>query len=44
MSLTTRMDILDLVITCLKEHEKELDDLINRLTKAVNISERLALR
>jgi len=44
MSLTTRMDILDLVITCLKEHEKEIDNLTDRLEKAVAMVERIPLR
>lgn len=44
MDLTTKMDVLDLVITCLKEHEKEIDNLTDRLEKAVRIAERQAMR
>lgn len=44
MGLTTKMDVLDLVITCLKEHEKEIDYLIDRLEKAVSVAERQAMR
>jgi len=44
MDLTTKMDVLDLLITCLKEHEKELDNLTDRLEKATNIIERQAMR
>lgn len=44
MDLTTKMDILDLVITCLKEHEKEVDNLVDRLEKAVSMAERLSMR
>lgn len=44
MSLTTRMDVLDLVITCLKEHEKEIDYLTDRLEKAAAMIERIPLR
>ena len=44
MDLTTRMDVLDLVIRCLEEHEKELDNLADRLDKAVSVAERQAMR
>ena len=44
MSLITKMDVLDLVITCLQEHEKEVDNLIDRLKKAVSMAERLSMR
>ncbi len=44
MSLTTKMDVLDLVIRCLEEHEKALDDLVDRLEKAVSVAERRAMR
>lgn len=35
------MDVLDLVIRCLEEHEKAIDSLIYRLEKAVTTAERL---
>lgn len=44
MSFTQKVDVLDLIIRTLKEHEKELDGLTDRLDKAVSIIERLALR
>ena len=31
MTYLDKLDMLDLLITALKEHEKKLDDLINRL-------------
>ena len=42
MDLTTKMDVLDMVITCLQEHEKTVDNLIDRLEKAVRVIERRA--
>lgn len=44
MDLTEKVDVLDLIINVLKEHEKELDDKIDRLEKAVSILERQAMR
>jgi len=38
------MDILDLVIQCLQEHEKELDNLTDRLEKAAAMIEKIPLR
>lgn len=35
MGYTEKIDALDMVIDCLKEHEKDLDGLIDRLEKAV---------
>ena len=31
MSLTEKIDVLDLIINVLKEHEKKLDELIGKL-------------
>lgn len=44
MNFTAKVDVLDFVIEVLKNHEKEFDDLIDRLEKAVKITEQLALR
>ena len=44
MDFTTKMDVLDLVITCLREHEKEIDGLIDRLEKTVATAEWLLIR
>ena len=44
MDFTQKIDVLDMVITCLREHEKKIDDLIDRLEKAVSIAEWLSLR
>ena len=33
MSLTEKIDVLDLLISVLREHEKRLDELIRRLEK-----------
>ena len=38
--LTQRIDVLDLIIEVLAGHEKELDELIDRLEKAVAMVER----
>ncbi len=35
MRFVEKVDVLDLIINCLKEHEKELDGLVERLEKAV---------
>ena len=35
MSYTEKIDVLDLIIQVLKEHEKTLDQLITRLEKSV---------
>jgi len=34
MSLTEKIDVLDLIIAVLREHEEALDDLVYRLEKA----------
>ncbi len=34
--LTAKIDVLDLLITVLREHEKALDESISRLNSAVN--------
>jgi len=39
VSYTEKMDVLDLIITVLKEHEKNLDDIARRLEKALDIVE-----
>jgi len=42
--LTQRIDVLDLIIEFLAGHEKELDNLVDRLEKAVSVAERQAMR
>ena len=42
--LTQRIDVLDLIIEVLAGHEKELDNLVDRLEKAVSVAERQAMR
>ena len=42
-NFTQRIDVLDLIIEVLAGHEKELDGLIDRLEKAVDIAERRAM-
>lgn len=44
MGYIEKIDVLDLLINCLKEYEKELDGLIDRLEKAVDVVERRAMR
>ena len=39
MSLSQKVDVLDLIIDVLKEHEKKLDELISRLEKIVEKAE-----
>jgi len=39
-NLTQRMDVLDLLINCLTEHEKTIDGLIDRLEKVIAVIER----
>lgn len=39
MSYSQKIDALDMVITVLKEHEKELDRLVGRLEKALSLVE-----
>jgi len=39
MSLSEKIDVLDLVIDVLREHEKRLDELISRLEKIVEKAE-----
>jgi len=43
-NMTTRIDVLDLIIEVLAGHEKELDNLVDRLEKAVSVAERQAMR
>jgi len=40
MSLSQKVDVLDLIIDVLKEHEKKLDELISRLERIVEKHER----
>ena len=44
MGFTEKIDVLDMIIDCLKEHEKTLDGLIDRLEKATVMAERRAMR
>jgi len=39
MSLSQKVDVLDLIIDVLREHEKKLDELIGRLEKIVEKAE-----
>lgn len=39
MSYTEKMDVFDLIITVLKEHEKNLDAIAARLEKALDLVE-----
>ena len=34
MSFTEKIDVLDMLITILREHEEKLDELVNRLETA----------
>jgi len=36
MSFSEKVDVLDLVISTLKEHEKALDEAVHRLEKALD--------
>jgi len=36
---TNQVDMVDLVITALKEHERKLDNLINRMEKCLKYTE-----
>jgi len=40
MGYTTRIDVLDLLIEVLAGHEKDLDELVERLERAVATAER----
>lgn len=40
MSYTDKVDVLDMIINVLNEHEKKLDDLVQRLEIIVDIVER----
>ena len=44
MTLTAKIDVLDLLIETLRQYEKELDGLIDRLEKAIATTERLSIR
>ena len=44
MSLTERIDVLELLIEILREHEAKLDAVADRLDKAVATAERQAMR
>jgi len=44
MSYTERIDVLDLIINTLQEHEEKLDAVADRLDKAVTMAERQAMR
>ncbi len=42
--LTERINVLDLLIETLREHEKALDDIVDRLEKVVAVAERRTMR
>jgi len=44
MSFTEKIDVLDMLITILREHEEKLDAVADRLDKAVATAERQAMR
>lgn len=44
MGFTEKIDVLDFLIEILRQHEKALDYLVDRLTKAVAVAERQAMR
>ena len=44
MGYTEKIDVLDMIIDCLKEHEKALDDIADRLEKVTAVFERRAMR
>lgn len=44
MGFTQKVDVLDMIIEVLRDHEKNIDGLIDRLEKAVSMVEQLSLR
>ncbi len=44
MSFTEKIDVLELLINCLQEHEKTFDNLLDRLEKAVDVAEKKVMR
>ena len=42
--LTERIDVLDMIISVLKEHEKTLDELADRLENVTAVLERRTMR
>jgi len=44
MGYAEKIDVLDRLINCLKEYEKDLQSLVDRLEKAVDMAERRAMR
>ena len=44
MGFTEKIDVLDMIINVLKEHEKALDDVADRLEKVTAVFERQAMR
>ncbi len=44
MGYTERIDVLDMIIDVLKEHEKAFDGLLDRLEKVVIVAERRSMR
>jgi len=44
MSFTERIDVLELLIEILRQHEEKLDSVADRLDKAVATAERQAMR
>ncbi len=44
MDFPQKIDVIDMIIDVLKDHEKKLDEISYRLDKAVSIIERHAMR
>ncbi len=44
MTFVQKIDVLDLIIETLKEHEKELDGITDRMEKAVSTLEKRLMR
>lgn len=44
MGFTQKIDVLELLIEILREHEKEFDSLLDRLEKAVAMAEKQAIQ
>ncbi len=44
MGYTEKIDVLDMIIDVLRDHEKVLDNLVDRLEKIVIVGERRSMR